>query len=164
MLPSTDSAHLSGMMSGRQEVTLRSSRHKRILACTSCQLRKVKCDRKFPCSNCVKARVQCVQATLAPRRRRFSERALLERVHKYEELLRQHKIPFDPLHSPRRDDSFNVDASDDSQDEQMEHVADKVSTSSNHEKEESGYEPKCALRKRLWLADTNFVPGTYFTP
>lgn len=82
---------------------------------------------------------------MAPRRRRFSERALLERVRKYEELLHLHKIPFEPLHSPRQDESLNVDASNDSQDEEMEQAVDKASTSSNHEKEGTGYEPKCAL-------------------
>lgn len=41
---------------------------------------QVKCDRTFPCSNCVKTYAQCVPAILAPRqrRRRFPERELLE--------------------------------------------------------------------------------------
>lgn len=40
-------------------------------------------------------------ATLARRRkrRRFPERELLDRLHNYEELLRQNKISFDPIHS-----------------------------------------------------------------
>ena len=38
-----------------------------------------------------------------------------------------------------------MDASNDSQDEEMEQAVDKASTSSNHEKEGTGYEPKCAL-------------------
>lgn len=71
----------------------------RTLSCMACQKRKVKCDRKFPCANCVKAGVRCVQVE-APRqrRRRFPERDLLERVRYYEGLLQQHNIKFEPLH------------------------------------------------------------------
>lgn len=45
--------------------------------------------------------MQCVPATLTPRgqrRRRFPERELLERLRKYEELLRQNNVKFEPLH------------------------------------------------------------------
>ncbi|RYP24670.1 hypothetical protein DL765_000397 [Monosporascus sp. GIB2] len=72
----------------------------RVLACVLCQERKIKCDRKFPCANCVRACAQCVQATLAPRRRRFPERELLERVRQYERLLRQNNIEFEAPHTP----------------------------------------------------------------
>jgi hypothetical protein len=77
------------------------AKQQRVLACVLCQQRKVKCDRKFPCANCVRADAQCVPAsTLAPRqrRRRFPERELLERLRYYEGLLRQNNINFDPLH------------------------------------------------------------------
>ncbi|OCT46607.1 C6 transcription factor [Cladophialophora carrionii] len=72
----------------------------RMLACVLCSQRKVKCDRQLPCSNCVKFRAQCVPATLAPRQRRhrIAERELLDRLRKYEELLRQNRITFEPLH------------------------------------------------------------------
>ncbi|KAM6507951.1 hypothetical protein FSOLCH5_013151 [Fusarium solani] len=71
----------------------------RILACILCQQRKVKCDRRFPCANCVRHQVQCVPATQTrPRRRRFPERELLDRLRKYEDLLRQNKVKFEPLH------------------------------------------------------------------
>ncbi|AEO57280.1 hypothetical protein MYCTH_2303243 [Thermothelomyces thermophilus ATCC 42464] len=45
---------------------------------------------------------QCVPAALVPRqrRRRFPERELLERIRQYETLLRQHHVPFRPLHPP----------------------------------------------------------------
>ena len=45
--------------------------------------------------------MQCVPATLTPRgqrRRRFPERELLDRLRKYEDLLRQNNIKFEPLH------------------------------------------------------------------
>ncbi|EED17691.1 C6 transcription factor, putative [Talaromyces stipitatus ATCC 10500] len=77
------------------------ARPQRVLACVLCQQRKVKCDRKFPCANCVKSQAQCVPATLAPRRRRrrFPDRELLDRLRSYEELLRQNNISFDSVHS-----------------------------------------------------------------
>jgi hypothetical protein len=128
------------MQMNTHPVSSRPSRHQRALACTSCQQRKVKCDRKFPCAICVKARVQCVPATLAPRqrRRRFTERALLDRLRKYEDLLRQNNIPFEPLHSARGEDS----RSDDSHDEQVENVAPDVLTSLSSEKAGSGHAAK----------------------
>src|ERR1700753_3155990 len=75
------------------------SKRQRVLACVLCQRRKVKCDRKFPCANCIKSEAQCIPSTLAPRkrRRRFPERELLERLRKYEELLRQNHVQFEPL-------------------------------------------------------------------
>ncbi|EXJ64935.1 hypothetical protein A1O7_01274 [Cladophialophora yegresii CBS 114405] len=76
------------------------SKPPRMLACVLCSQRKVKCDRQLPCSNCIKFRAQCVPATLVPRqkRRRFPERELLDRLRKYEELLHQNHIAFEPLH------------------------------------------------------------------
>ena len=72
----------------------------RVLACQACQQRKVKCDRRFPCANCVRSQAQCVPAGLVPRqrRRRFPERELLARIRHYESVLQQHKISFEPLH------------------------------------------------------------------
>jgi hypothetical protein len=77
------------------------SKAQRVLACVLCQQRKVKCDRKFPCANCTKAGTQCTSASIIPRqrRRRFPERDLLDRLRHYEDLLRRHHIPFEPLHS-----------------------------------------------------------------
>lgn len=48
----------------------------------------------------MKSRVQCVPATLSQRRRRrrFPERELLERLNRYESLLRQNNITFEPIH------------------------------------------------------------------
>lgn len=76
------------------------SKPQRVLACLLCQQRKIKCNRKFPCGNCIKSRAQCVPATQVSRqrRRRFPERELLERLRNYEDLLRQNRIKFEPLH------------------------------------------------------------------
>lgn len=79
----------------------RPSKPQRVLACVRCQHRKVKCDRRFPCANCTTARAQCIPATVTSRgqrKRRFPERELLERLRKYEDLLRQNNINFEPLH------------------------------------------------------------------
>ncbi|KAK4213664.1 hypothetical protein QBC37DRAFT_422608 [Rhypophila decipiens] len=70
----------------------------RILACALCKQRRVKCTRSFPCENCVRAGVECVQPVVQQRRRRFAERALLDRIQAYERLLRRNNIPFEPLH------------------------------------------------------------------
>lgn len=74
-------------------------RPQRILACILCQQRKVKCGRRFPCANCVRYQVRCVPATQTrPRRRRFPERELLDRLRMYEDLLHQNRVKFKPLH------------------------------------------------------------------
>lgn len=76
-------------------------KQKRILACVRCQQRKIKCERKFPCAQCIAAREQCLPATRnrnVRRKRRFPERELLERIRMYEDLLRQNNITFEPLH------------------------------------------------------------------
>ena len=68
----------------------------KVLPCVLCSQRKVKCDRQTPCSNCVKSRMACVPAAQVkkPRKRRFAERQLLDRLKSYEELLKQHGIAF----------------------------------------------------------------------
>lgn len=68
-------------------------------SCVLCQQRKVKCDRQKPCSNCIKARADCVVATpLQPRRRRrnVAESDLVVRLKRYERLLKQHNIKLEP--------------------------------------------------------------------
>jgi Fungal Zn(2)-Cys(6) binuclear cluster domain len=129
------------------------SKQQRVLACVLCQQRKVKCDRKFPCTNCIKSRAQCVPATKVARqrRRRFPERELLERLRKYEDLLRQNSIKFEPLHrdsvgereSPSAKDSY------DSADEQPKAVGSDWSSPSTTFDPGNVYEAKYALPKKL---------------
>lgn len=78
------------------------TKRQRVLACVLCQRRKIKCDRKLPCANCVRACTQCVPAVVGERqrRRRFPERDLLDRLRHYESMLRQNNIDFEPLHPP----------------------------------------------------------------
>lgn len=64
-------------------------------SCVLCQQRKVKCDRQKPCSNCIKARAECITATPSlPRRRRrkLTEIDLAARLRKYEHLLKTHGV------------------------------------------------------------------------
>ncbi len=92
-------------------------------------------------------------ATLAQRRRRrrFPDRALLERLHKYEDLLRQNNIAFEPLHedSARERESFNAQSGYDSDNEQSQVVGPDLSTPSTTVKSERGYEAKYALLNEL---------------
>ena len=134
------------------------SKPQRVLACVPCQQRKVKCDKsQFPCANCIKSRAQCVPATLAqrPRRRRFPERALLERLRKYEDLLRQNNITFEPLHKQSATESapLNAEAGYDSDHEHPETVGPGLSTFSTTVKSERGYEAKYALFKDQYQDD-----------
>ncbi|OTA99208.1 hypothetical protein M426DRAFT_68259 [Hypoxylon sp. CI-4A] len=63
----------------------------RILACVLCQNRKIKCDRRTPCSNCIKANVTCTPSTPAPaRKRRRPNQDLQQRLARCEELLSEY--------------------------------------------------------------------------
>lgn len=69
-------------------------------SCVLCQQRKVRCDKQKPCANCVKANVDCrVVPPQPPRRRKKKphERDLIDRLRKYEALLSQHGVNFDPI-------------------------------------------------------------------
>jgi len=99
-----------------------------------------------------------VPATLAPRgrrRRRFPERELLDRLRKYEDLLRQNNIKFEPLHkNPAGEKEFtNTQGGDGSDDEQLEHVGADWSSLSTTVKSERVYEAKYALFKKPCQAD-----------
>lgn len=88
-----------------ERTTSISGKSKRLLACTECQKRKTKCDHESPCGNCTRLKLQCKPASQQTRRRRrkYSERVLLERIRHYETLLRQSRISFQP---------FNVQAAE----------------------------------------------------
>lgn len=128
----------------------------RVLACVLCQQRKVKCDRKFPCANCIGSHALCVPAaTLAPRprRRRFPERELLDRLRRYESLLRQNNISFEPLHEDpptTENESRNADGGGGSNSPGDERLgaaggADPSSSPSSTVKSETVYKAKYTL-------------------
>lgn len=59
-------------------------------SCVLCQQRKVRCDRKDPCSACTRARVECIVRAPAPPRRRSRkppDSDLLARLTRYEQIL-----------------------------------------------------------------------------
>lgn len=124
------------------------SKSQRVLACVLCQQRKIGCDRKFPCSNCTKNQKQCVPATqVRPRRRRFPERELLDRLRTYEDLLHQNRIKFEPLY---KDSAVRVKEpfgdSYDSGNEQPEARKQECSSpSTTASKSGSAYEAKYAI-------------------
>lgn len=86
-------------------------------SCVLCQQRKVRCDKNKPCANCVKAGVECKVVPPQPPRRRKKkphERDLIDRLKKYETLLSQHGVDFEPIgHSFRSSDPASVDDIDD---------------------------------------------------
>jgi hypothetical protein len=133
------------------------SRPQRVLACVLCQQRKVKCDRKFPCANCIKSRTQCVPATLATRRRRrkFPERELLERLRKYENLLRQNNIKFEPLSQDPTGEKRHLNAKGDydSDDEHPEAAEADWPSPSTTVKSDRVYETKYVLSLKLIQVD-----------
>ncbi|SJX60900.1 uncharacterized protein SRS1_12128 [Sporisorium reilianum f. sp. reilianum] len=60
------------------------------LSCEECQKRKSKCDKQEPCSMCRQRGIVCTPAFLdphKPRKKRFPERELLDRIRRYEDLL-----------------------------------------------------------------------------
>ncbi|KAH7022063.1 hypothetical protein EDB80DRAFT_769111 [Ilyonectria destructans] len=120
--PGTSSATPSTTSPAAPPLLSPSTKHKRVLACVLCHQRKVKCERKFPCSNCVRSGAQCVPTTVIPRprRRRFPERVLLERLRHYEDLLRQNNVSFEPLHKDCSGAKAfpNLETNGDSDDEQ----------------------------------------------
>jgi hypothetical protein len=99
--PSAKGVHIPDIMTSKEDSLSphRPAKPVRVLACVLCQQRKVKCNREFPCTNCIKARAQCVPATQLARRRRrrLPENDLLGRLRHYEELLNKNDIPFEPI-------------------------------------------------------------------
>lgn len=61
-------------------------------SCTTCQARKLRCDARKPCANCLRAGCDCRVAPLRPPRRRSKKpdvAELLGKVERYERQLRQ---------------------------------------------------------------------------
>jgi len=123
----------------------------RVLACAQCHQRKVRCDRKFPCANCVKSHAKCIPAaTLAPRprRRRFPERELLDHLRYYEGLLRKNNITFESLHekasrlTPGKRPRHSDDGEKDHDQSEQSEAAIPSSTMANSE---TASKPKYAL-------------------
>ncbi|WQF86814.1 hypothetical protein CDEST_11828 [Colletotrichum destructivum] len=84
---SDETCHSSNKMSASPKENP-SSKQPRPLACVLCQRRKVKCDRNYPCANCVKSKATCSPSIPAPvRKRRRPNAELQARLARCEELL-----------------------------------------------------------------------------
>ena len=69
-------------------------------SCLYCKQRKVRCDRKDPCFTCSKARHECIfRAPPPPRRgkRKRRKSRLIDRLRRYEELLKSHGEEIEPF-------------------------------------------------------------------
>lgn len=84
------------------------------------------------------------------RKRRFPERELLERLRKYEDLLRQNNIKFEPLHKDpaAEKQSPNTQGGNESDDQEPEAMGTDRSSPSTTVKSERVYEAKYALSKK----------------
>ncbi|PSS02088.1 fungal-specific transcription factor domain-domain-containing protein [Coniella lustricola] len=110
-------------------------------SCVLCQQRKVRCDRNKPCANCVKAGVECKVVPPQPPRRRKKrphERELFDRLKKYESLLSQHGVDFEPLgQSFRAVDPSAIDEVD-----EIEHGIEGLKTSPSSQGQDGERHPK----------------------
>ncbi|GFF89694.1 uncharacterized transcriptional regulatory protein C139.03 [Aspergillus udagawae] len=92
-------------------------------SCLACRQRKVKCDRRAPCCNCVKASKQCsfIPPVRGKRKRTKPPReGLHAKLERYEKLLSLHGIKSEP--------SDDLDDSDSETDACMDEDADAVDT------------------------------------
>lgn len=96
-------------------------------SCVLCQQRKVRCDKNKPCANCVKAGVDCKVVPPQPPRRRKKkpqERELVDRLRKYEALLSQHGVDFEPIGQHLKSSDIATDEVD-----EIEHGIEGLKTS-----------------------------------
>ncbi len=84
-------------------------------SCLTCRQRKIKCDRRNPCSNCVKAAKQC-SFVLPGRGRQRSKKAPKEGLHaklrRYEEILKSYGAKIDPSGNSNTSDVESVSEPD----------------------------------------------------
>ncbi|KAB8228296.1 uncharacterized protein BDW43DRAFT_323019 [Aspergillus alliaceus] len=82
-------------------------------SCLTCRQRKVKCDRRTPCSNCVKAEKQCsfIPPVRGKRKRTKPPReGLHAKLKRYEELLRSYGVKVEPSDDYYNSESETADA------------------------------------------------------
>jgi hypothetical protein len=68
-------------------------------SCLACRQRKVKCDRRNPCSNCIKAAKQCSfipPVRGKPKRRKAPKEGLHAKLKRYEEMLKSYGAKIEP--------------------------------------------------------------------
>ena len=146
VMPSSERTSPEASLAAAASPSLPTTKSQRVLACVLCQRRKLRCDRQFPCANCTRSHAQCVPAATLPprqRRRRFPERELLDRLRRYESLLRENSINFEPLHKDTSSlEKEPPDADDDSERPKAAVSRDRSSSPSTTSKSESVYKAK----------------------
>ncbi|KAL2147789.1 hypothetical protein VTI28DRAFT_5561 [Corynascus sepedonium] len=123
-------------------------------SCVLCQQRKVRCDKQKPCANCVKAQVECrVVPPQPPRRRKKKphERDLIERLRKYESLLAQHGVNFEPIAYELKPSDHGDDVADLEQD--LSGLKTSPSSTADHVSPDQG------LDRQRWVAPTREYRG-----
>lgn len=81
-----------------------SSNPSKLYSCQLCTKRKVKCDKRDPCSYCIRCGQACTRpdANLPrPRKKRFAEAELLARLKRYEEALKSYGADLDRINSEK---------------------------------------------------------------
>lgn len=82
----------------------------KVLSCVICRRRKLKCDRRDPCSRCVKSSVECIYSDpVRSRHQRKPELVLITRLKHYENLLRKNGIDPNTIDSDNFDDSASIE-------------------------------------------------------
>ena len=79
-----------------------SAKSLKAFSCALCHRRKVKCDKKDPCTYCVIHRVPCIPAAPVaprPRKKRFPEAELLARLKRYETALKSYGADLEAINS-----------------------------------------------------------------
>ncbi|KAE8386135.1 putative fungal-specific transcription factor [Aspergillus alliaceus] len=95
--------------SGSEQVNLKN------YSCLACRQRKIKCDRRTPCSNCVKAEKTCsfFPPVRGKRRRTKPPReGLHAKLKRYEELLKSYGAKIEPSEDTDDSDSADVEMED----------------------------------------------------
>src|SRR5436190_11438545 len=85
--PAASNAEPNPSLGMRTAPSTETSQQLNIRSCITCRRRKVRCDKQRPCSNCVKARVECIfpGPGRAPRKSKKSpDRELLARLRRLE--------------------------------------------------------------------------------
>jgi Fungal Zn(2)-Cys(6) binuclear cluster domain len=103
---------------------------KKSYSCLICRRRKVKCDRRNPCSNCVKAAQQCsFLAPLRGRRKRTKppKEGLHAKLKRYEELLKSYGAKIEPSEYDDDDSDSASMSRPDVEDDDMQNKVDGIS-------------------------------------
>ncbi|VBB76999.1 Putative transcriptional regulatory protein [Podospora comata] len=125
-------------------------------SCVLCQQRKVRCDKQKPCANCLKAQVECrVVPPQPPRRRKKKphERDLIERLRKYEHLMSQHGLSFEPIAQDLRPSDNGDDVADLEQD--LSGLKTSPSSTADH------VSPDQANDKSKWYPNNSYYKDQY---